>query len=105
MIGYGILVALVLAAPAPKTPKPHPIVGTWLILTHTQDGRTWEIKGEHCWTFTADGRRGIRHKSGLPIGFPMPSMRNSNRPGLTSLMTTCRPVRSSTLSSRSMGTL
>jgi hypothetical protein len=61
--------AVTLGAPAPKIPKPHPIVGTWLILSHTQDGRTFPIRGDHCWTFTADGRRGGHTLSSRPTGW------------------------------------
>jgi len=52
-----LVVTLTLGAPAAKEPKSSPIVGTWLIQSFTQDGKTHEIKGDHCWTFTADGRR------------------------------------------------
>jgi len=57
-MGGGLLiVAVALGAPALKEPKPHPLVGTWLILERTQDGQTADVRGDHCWTFTADGRR------------------------------------------------
>jgi uncharacterized protein (TIGR03067 family) len=60
--------AVTLGAPAPKAPKPHPIVGTWQILTRTFDGNTTDVEGGiHCWTFTADGRRG-GHTTGTKPG-------------------------------------
>jgi uncharacterized protein (TIGR03067 family) len=58
-MGGGLLVvALALGAPALKEAKPHPLVGTWLYLTRTEDGKTVEVEGGLCRTFTADGRHG-----------------------------------------------
>jgi uncharacterized protein (TIGR03067 family) len=53
-----VAAAITLGAPAPKARPAHPIVGTWLYLTCTKDGKTSEVQGDHCCTFTADGRRG-----------------------------------------------
>jgi uncharacterized protein (TIGR03067 family) len=50
--------ALTVGAPALKEAKPHPLVGTWQYLTRTQDGKTAEVEGDHCWTFTTEGRSG-----------------------------------------------
>ena len=58
MGGCVLVAALTLGAPGPKEPKAHPLVGTWQLLTHTHDGQTADFKAGHCWTFTADGRRG-----------------------------------------------
>src|SRR5690349_2436357 len=63
MGSYLLIAALAVGAPGAKDPKPHPLVGTWLMLTETQDGKTSEVTGNECWTFTADGRRG-GHKLG-----------------------------------------
>lgn len=64
-----ILATLVLGAPAPKeAPKP-PIVGTWLVLSQTQEGTTSEVTGNECWTFTADGRWGGHKINRVPTGW------------------------------------
>lgn len=72
--------ALGVGAPAPKLRKPHAIVGTWLILTATQDGTTRKVEGDHCWTFTADGRRGSHTLKAEPVGWYMYELNEKTRP-------------------------
>ena len=72
--------AVTLGAPGPKAEKPHPIVGTWLILSLTQDGRTSPIRGDHCWTFTADGRRGAHTTQTPPQGWIKYELDEKRRP-------------------------
>jgi uncharacterized protein (TIGR03067 family) len=58
MGGNLLLLALAVGAPALKEAKPHPLAGTWLFLTRTEDGKTVKVEGSVCRTFTADGRHG-----------------------------------------------
>src|SRR5215471_4782586 len=80
MSGCVLVTALVLAAPGAKEPKPHPIVGTWLILTHTYDGETTEVKGDHCWTFSADSRRGAHTLQTKPGNWQKCELDEKTRP-------------------------
>ena len=80
MSGHLLVVALVLGAPGAKEPKAHPIVGTWLILTRTHDGQTSELNGDHCWTFTADGRRGAHTVDTRPASWQKYALDEKVRP-------------------------
>ena len=75
-----LLTALALGDPAPKEDAKSPIVGTWLILTQTQEGNTTEVTGNECWTFTADGRRGGHKVNTVPTGWQKYEVNEKRRP-------------------------
>ena len=39
-----LITALAIGAPAPRDAKPHPLVGTWLVLTFSHDGKTTNVE-------------------------------------------------------------
>jgi hypothetical protein len=75
-----LLAALTLGAPAPKEAPKSPIVGTWLILTQTQEGNTTEVMGNECWTFTADGKRGGHKANTIPTDWQKYEVNEKRRP-------------------------
>jgi uncharacterized protein (TIGR03067 family) len=75
-----LTVAVLLGAPGPKDAKAPPLVGTWLIVTHTQDGKTSDVKGDHCWTFTSDGKRGGHTLDTTPTTWQKYEMDEKSRP-------------------------
>lgn len=75
-----LIASLSFGAPAPKDPKAAPIVGTWLFLSETRDGATSRVPGEHCWTFTAGGRRGSHDVQSRPSNWISYEVNEKTRP-------------------------
>jgi uncharacterized protein (TIGR03067 family) len=75
-----LIIVLALGAPAPReVPKP-PVVGTWLVLSQTQEGTTSEVTGNECWTFTADGKWGGHKINKVPTGWQKYTVNEKARP-------------------------